>query len=155
MSVVRASVLVSGEASGEVLALTRPLSFWGGVDVERGVIISRGHPQAGVTVAGRIVVLPTVIGSSSSSSVLAELLRIGAGPAGLVLGHPDSILAIGSIVAGALYGAGCPIVVLDEVGIEAVAGARRAYIRDGLIDLGEGPTGPGISHTAAPGATTP
>ena len=39
-----ASVLVEGDASGEVLVLERPLSLWGGVDAERiryGVIVSR------------------------------------------------------------------------------------------------------------------
>jgi predicted aconitase with swiveling domain len=134
-SVRAALVLVGGEASGEVLSLTRPLSFWGGVDAERGVISSHGHPQLGTSLIGRIMVMPAVIGSSSSSSVLAEMLRRGTGPAGLVLGHPDSILAIGSIVAGHMYGASCPVVVLDAPGMAVLAGARRAHIRDGAITL--------------------
>jgi predicted aconitase with swiveling domain len=141
MSIGRASVLVGGEATGKVLWLARPLSLWGGVDVTTGTITSRGHPQAGASVAGRIVVLPVVIGSSSSSSVLAELLRTGRGPAGLVLGRPDSILTVGSIVAQRMYGMGCPIVVLDAPGIEALRTAGRVSIRGGVV-----------SHTAAPDA---
>jgi predicted aconitase with swiveling domain len=135
MTTLSASVLVGGDAAGEVLYLDRPLSLWGGVDAERGTITSHGHPQVGVSIAGRIVVMPTIIGSSSSSSVLAEMLRLGTGPAGLVLGRPDSILAVGAIVAGGMYGEGCPIVVLDAAGIEALADARWAHIRGGAIDL--------------------
>ena len=146
-----ASVLVAGDAGGEVLVLERPLSLWGGVDAERGVITSQRHPQRGASLTGRVVVMPVVIGSSSSSSVLAEMLRRGTGPAALVLGHPDSILAIGSIVAGRMYERGCPIVVLDAAGMATLAEARRAHVHDDLVEL----EGPGLSHTAAPGATTP
>jgi predicted aconitase with swiveling domain len=66
------------------------------------------------------------------------MLRRGTGPAALVLGHPDSILAIGSIVAGRMYDRGCPIVVLDGPGMAALAGARRARVHGGLVEL----TGP-------------
>ena len=51
-------VLVAGEAEGEVLALTEPLSFWGGVDEETGVISDTHHPQHGASVAGRLLVMP-------------------------------------------------------------------------------------------------
>ena len=37
-------VLVAGEASGLVLALDEPLSFWGGFESETGTIIDRGDP---------------------------------------------------------------------------------------------------------------
>jgi hypothetical protein len=59
---------------------------------------------------GAIVAMPHGRGSSSSSSVLAEALRIGTGPAGFILATPDSILVVGSLVAGRLYGKSCPIV---------------------------------------------
>lgn len=151
MATLVASVLVEGDASGELLVLEQPLSLWGGVDAEQGVISSQRHPQRGASLTGRVVVMPVVIGSSSSSSVLAEMLHRGTGPAALVLGHPDSILAIGSIVAGWMYGRGCPIVVLDPVGMSALAGARWAHVHGGLVEL----KGPDLSHTAAPGAMTP
>ena len=156
MTIVSASVLVDGEASGEVLVLARPLSLWGGVDAEQGVITSQGHPDRGASLTGRIVVMPVVIGSSSSSSVLAEMLRRGTGPAGLVLGHPDSILAIGSIVAERMYRRGCPIVVLDAAGMATLRTARRVSIRGGVVGLDEAPgrSADGVSHTAAPDATS-
>lgn len=109
-------VLVDGNAEGEVLVLDEPLSFWGGVDVQSGVIIEAGHPQAGESVADRIVIMPRGRGSSSSASVVAELLRTGKGPAGLVLEEPDSILVVGVLVATELYGAVCPVIV-DSPGL--------------------------------------
>ena len=101
----------SEEVTGRVLALSEPVSFWGGVSYETGDIIEPGHPQFGENVAGKILGLPHGRGSSSSSSVLAELLRVGRGPAGIILEESDSILLIGALVARQLYGAQCPIVV--------------------------------------------
>lgn len=104
-------VLVGGAARGAVLRLEAPISLWGGVDARTGRIIEPRHPQYGEQVAGKILVLAATRGSSSSSTVLAELLRTGNGPAGIVLGTPDSILQVGSLVASHLYGAVCPILV--------------------------------------------
>lgn len=112
MSAVK--VLVDGHASGPLLRLDEPVSFWGGVDPTSGEIVEPGHPQYGENVAGKIVAMPHGRGSSSASSVLAELLRIGRGPAGIVLEEPDSILVVGVLVAAVLYGARCPVVVAGE-----------------------------------------
>lgn len=103
-----------GRAEGEVLVLEQPLSLWGGADPTTGMIIEPSHPQFGASITGRVLVMPHGRGSSSASSVLAELLRLGLGPAAIVLREPDSILAIGSLVAGNLYGSLCPLVVSDE-----------------------------------------
>lgn len=103
--------LVGGSAAGELLTLTAPISLWGGLDPETGMIIDQNHPELGRRMTGMIVAMPFGRGSSSSSSVLAEALRLGTGPAGFILDRPDSILVIGSLVAHRLYGTSCPIVV--------------------------------------------
>ena len=41
--------LAPGLATGEVLVLDEPLSFWGGLDPETGTLIDAHHPQAGVS----------------------------------------------------------------------------------------------------------
>jgi len=102
-------VLVPGNATGEILVLDEPLSLWGGLDPETGLIIEPNHPQAGESMEGRIVVMPHGRGSSSSSSVLAEAMRLGTAPAAFVLDEPDGILVIGSLVASRLYSVECPI----------------------------------------------
>jgi predicted aconitase with swiveling domain len=118
---VQALALVPGRASGLVLALAAPLSLWGGVDPATGVVVEPRHPDVGQSVAGRILTMPAARGSSSSSSILAELLRRGFGPSAIVLGEPDEILVVGSIAAGELYGAACPVYLLDPAAYEVAA----------------------------------
>jgi uncharacterized protein len=102
--------LVEGVATGEVLVLEKPLSFWGGYDPRTGLVTDVSHPQHGQPLAGKILVMRHGRGSSSSSAVLAEALRVGTGPAGIVLEEPDQIVVTGVLVARLLYGVECPVV---------------------------------------------
>ena len=110
----RGRALVVAAGAGRALVLDEPLSFWGGLDAASGRIIDRRHPQAGEDVAGRVLVMPAGRGSSSSSSVLAEAIRLGTGPAAILLSRADEIIVLGALVVDLLYGATCPVVLLDE-----------------------------------------
>jgi hypothetical protein len=112
-----ARTLVPGEATGEVLVLEEPLSFWGGIDPATGEVIDVHHPQRGERVSGRVLVMPGGRGSSSSSSVLAEAIRAGTAPAAIVLLEPDPIVALGAIVARELFGRSMPVVVTTASGL--------------------------------------
>jgi predicted aconitase with swiveling domain len=106
--------LVGGEARGPALVLDEPLSFWGGIDPKTGRVIDVHHPQLGVLVTGRVLVMPSGRGSSSSSSVLVEAIHAGTGPVAIVMLEPDPIIALGAIVIRELYGTRFPVVVVDE-----------------------------------------
>jgi uncharacterized protein len=127
-------VLVAGSAAGLVLALTEPLSFWGGVHEATGVITDTHHPQHGASIAGKILLMPSGRGSSSSSSVLAEVIRGGVGPAAIVLGVRDPIIALGAMVAEALYGRVVPVLVPDAEDYVRLASWTRARVGGVLGD---------------------
>jgi predicted aconitase with swiveling domain len=106
--------LGAGDARGPALVLDEPLSFGGGVDPETGRVIDVHHPQLGVTMTGRVLVMPSGRGSSSSSSVLVESIHAGTGPVAIVMREPDPIIALGAIVVRELFGTRFPVVVVDE-----------------------------------------
>ncbi|HEY8567345.1 MAG TPA: DUF126 domain-containing protein [Beijerinckiaceae bacterium] len=107
---IQGITLVPGRAKGPAFVLREPLSFWGGLDATTGEIIDRWHPQRGEVVSGRVLVMSAGRGSSSGSSVLAEALRAGTGPIGIVLLTRDAIVTVGAMVAAELYGRACPVV---------------------------------------------
>lgn len=125
---VKGRVLAAGNAEGEALVLREPLSLWGGVEPGTGVIIDARHPQRGCSTTGRVLVMPAVRGSSSSSSVLAELVRAGCAPAAILLGEPDLILAVGAAVGEELYGRRVPIVVLEAADLARIADGARVSV---------------------------
>ena len=110
-------VLVPGRGEGMLLRLAEPLSFWGGVNPLTGIINDPRHPQQGESVAGTVLALETR-GSSSSSSVLLELLARTRAPAAILLAEVAAILALGAVVARELGWTPPPVL---ELGREAIA----------------------------------
>ena len=138
--VLTGDVLVNGRAHAEKIVLAKPLSFWGGYDAAAGAIVDPTHPQAGASLAAKIMVMEQAKGSSSSSSVLAQAIRNGTGPVGILLRERDLIISIGAIVAFELYRLAVPVVCVDArsfdelacaagpLRIEAAEGASEAKI---------------------------
>lgn len=127
---VRGRVLVAGSGRGPLMRLGAPISFWGGVDPLSGRIADPRHPDFGRAVAGTVLVVPSTVGSSSSSAIMLELLRNGTAPAALLMGEADAILALGVVVARELGHAGIPVV---EVATDSVASlGEGVVVRVGL-----------------------
>ena len=137
-STTEARVLVPGVATGEVLVLDEPLSFWGGLDPETGVLIDAHHPQVGSSLAGRVLVMPSGRGSSSSSYVLAEAIRAGTAPVAVVLGTADAIVALGAIVAAELYGIAVPVVVSADPALATGSTVTVRAEAGGRVDISPG-----------------
>ena len=84
--------------------------------------------------------LPSGRGSSSSSSVLAEAIRLGTAPLAILLAEPDEILVLGALVAEYLYQRTCPILALPEAAHGAIAtGDHVAVSGDGTVTVRPAP----------------
>ena len=127
--------LVNGKANGEVLKLDEPLSFWGGVDPQTGEITDLRHPQGGMSVKGKILMMPFGRGSSSGSSVIAEGIRSGSGPAGIIMMEADEIIALGAIAADEIYGKAMPLIVIEKTEYETYSTGDQIAISDDGITL--------------------
>jgi hypothetical protein len=138
--VIAATTLAPGEGAGELLRLDEPLSFWGGLDPATGAIVDRRHPQFGANVGGRVLMMPAGRGSSSGSAALAEALRLGVGPAAILMLKRDAIVIVGALVARELYGLACPVALVEAGDWDALSRAGRLAVRAETagtrIDLG-------------------
>jgi len=122
---------------GRALVLVEGLSLWGGMDPATGELIDAHHPQRGASLTGRVVVMPSGRGSSSSASVLAEAVRAKTAPVAILLGEPDLILDIGSAVAEELYGTVVPVLVLEATQLAAIRDGEMVRIgHDGTVKIG-------------------
>ena len=87
------------ELSGLTLHLIQPISFWGGVSPVNAQLTDPRSLHVGTSIAGRVLFIRELRGSSSASSVLLELCYLHIAPAAIVLAVPDAILALGALVA--------------------------------------------------------
>ena len=134
----KARVLNPGEAGAQAMVLDEALSFWGGFDAQTGIIVDQHHPQKGSCVAGRFLVLPESRGSAGTPAGIAESIRRGVGPAAIALGKADVNVAVGAMVAAALYGVEIPVLVISEAQRAGLrSGDRVETDRDGHVRVGD------------------
>ena len=107
---ITGTILNAGAARGPVLVLSEPVSFWGAYDPRAGCIVDTHHPQSGLCLQGHILLLTETRGSGGTPGGIAEAIRRGTAPLGIILIAPDINLAIGAAVASRLYGKQCPVV---------------------------------------------
>lgn len=132
-----ARAVIAGQAAGRALVLGARLSFAGGVSLETGRIVDHRHPRAGACVTGSILVMPSGRGSSTSSNILGELLRIGLGPAAIIMVEVDQIVLMGVLLAQTLYGTVCPVLVADQADFDAITeGAQVEVHTNGEFRIG-------------------
>ena len=125
--------IVAGTAEGPVLAASLGLSFWGGVDPATACVIDIHHPWRGASVAGAVLMMPTSRGSCSGSGVMLDLALNGKAPAALIFSEAEDILTLGSLIAGALFGCGFPVLRVSAAVFATLATQARLRIEAGAI----------------------
>lgn len=128
--------ILPGQAAGEALVASEPLSFWGGYDYRTGTIIDQRHPLAGQVAAGRMLALPFTRGSSTTTAVLLEAVKAGTAPAAILTTAPDSFFALASIVADEMYATPIPLVVLAPEDFRQLeSGQILALGEEGVLEI--------------------
>jgi uncharacterized protein len=90
--------IARGKGRGSLLVSPAPISFLSGVDPETGIIVEKGHPLHGTSIAGRILAFPYGKGSTVGSYVLYALSRNGHAPAAIINIEAEAIIATGAII---------------------------------------------------------
>ncbi len=129
----RNTLFVENDTKGAVLNCKEGLSFWGGVHPDTGVIIDAHHPDHGISLKGRIVLMPTSRGSCSGSGVLLQLARNGSAPAALVFRGPEEILTLGAMIAERLFDRPVAVMRLAPAVYDALAKANVAKVENGTL----------------------
>ena len=96
---MKGRAIFRGRAEGSALVSGAPISFYGGLDLDRAVVTEAGHPLEGRCIAGLVLVFPTGKGSTVGSYALLRLARQGLAPAALVMASCDTTVAVGAIIA--------------------------------------------------------
>lgn len=124
----QSSIIIEGEATGDVLVCPEGLSFWGGVDPKNGRIIDVHHPSHGASVSGKILLMPTSRGSCSGSGVLLELSLNDLAPAALVFCQQEEVLTLGALVSDRIFDRPLPTISLQKPDYEKLARSQTATI---------------------------
>jgi len=107
--------VVGGNVRAPLLALSAPLSFWGGIDIMTGEICDVTHPERGASITGRVLLLPATKGSTAGPGALLECLFAPSAPAAILTFGPDIVVTIASRMQARLGGPCTPVGHLSDV----------------------------------------
>ena len=96
---LKGRIISKGVAEGEALTTSQPISFYGGVDPDTGVIIEKGHELEGKKVKGKILVFPNGKGSTVGSYTLYRMKKNDMAPAGIINKECETVVAVGAIIS--------------------------------------------------------
>lgn len=131
-------VVLPGEAQGDIIATSEPLSFWGGVDPSTGDVIDVHHPLRGRTLSGKILFMPTSRGSCTGSGVLLDLILSGKGPAAIVFSDAEDVLTLGALIAAEMFARPIPVIRLEPDVFARLSEARTCRVTERLLVTDKG-----------------
>jgi len=97
--ILKGRKVVGGTVEGEALVSSDPVSFYGGVDPDTGIITEPGHALCGKCITGKVFVFPTGKGSTVGSYVIYRMKKQGTAPAAIINVETEAILATGCVIS--------------------------------------------------------
>jgi predicted aconitase with swiveling domain len=113
---IKGRIISKGIGEGKAVVTAQPLSFLGGVDPERGVIMDLKHELYGVSIVGSVLTFPQGKGSTVGSYVMYELKRNGKAPAAIINASSETIIAVGAIISN--------IPLIDRLDVDPIAAIK-------------------------------
>jgi uncharacterized protein len=127
MEQLKGRIIFKGKAEGEALVTSQPISFYGGVDPNTGVVIEKGHQLQGISVKGKILVFPQGKGSTVGSYTLYRLKKNVVAPAGMVNRECETIVAVGAIIS--------EIPCVDKVDMTKIKTGNKVRIENDTVTI--------------------
>jgi predicted aconitase with swiveling domain len=114
--VLRGRKVIGGTAEGEAIVTKEAVSFLGGVNPDKGLVVERGHELEGQSITGKIFVFPRGKGSTAGPYIIYAMAKRKTAPAAMINVEAEPIIAVGAAMGN------IPLVDrLDENPLEVIA----------------------------------
>jgi predicted aconitase with swiveling domain len=99
METLKCRIISRGQAKGQALVSSHPISFLGGVDPLTGLVIDSKHELNGKNIKDKILIIPGGKGSTVGSYVIFQMAKSKTAPKAIVCLKAEPIIATGAIMA--------------------------------------------------------
>ena len=127
---VKCKTAVYGNVRAELLWANEPMSVWGTVDPQSGLIRDNRHALYMKNMAGKVLAFTTPKGSSGTGLIILEQIRTGCAPAAIINLRSDPVVLTGPIIAKRFYNVDIPVVNLSEEDYAKLEGAKEVEFHD-------------------------
>ncbi len=88
--------IIGGTAEGEAIVTREPISFLGGVNPDKGIVVERGHELEGQRITGKVFVFPHGTGSTAGPYIIYAMAKRKTAPAAMINLEAEPIIAVGA-----------------------------------------------------------
>jgi predicted aconitase with swiveling domain len=130
--ILKGRKVIGGVAEGEAVVTKEPVSFLGGVNPDKGMVVERGHELEGKSITGKIFVFPHGKGSTAGPYIIYAMAKRKTAPAAMINVEAEPIIAVGAAMGN------IPLVDrLDKNPLEAIATGDRVRIDgdQGVVEI--------------------
>ncbi len=127
MEQLKGRIIYKGKVQGEALVTSMPISFYGGVDPNTGIVLEKGHELQGVSIKGKILVFPQGKGSTVGSYTLYRMKKNGTAPAAMINKETETIVAVGAIIS--------EIPFVDKIDVSKIKTGNTVSIENDVVNL--------------------
>lgn len=130
--VLQGRKIIGGTAEGEAIVTREPISFLGGVNPDKGIVVERGHELEGETITGKIFIFPHGKGSTAGPYIIYAMARRNTAPLGMINLEAEPIIAVGAAMGN------IPLVDrLDQNPLEVISSGDRVKMDGdrGIIEI--------------------
>jgi len=93
---LRGRKVIGGSAEGEAVVTKEPVSFLGGVNPDKGVVVERGHELEGQSITGKIFIFPHGKGSTAGPYIIYAMAKRKTAPVAMINVEAEPIIAVGA-----------------------------------------------------------
>jgi predicted aconitase with swiveling domain len=130
--VLRGRKVIGGSAEGEAVVTKEPVSFLGGVNPDKGVVVERGHELEGQSITGKIFIFPHGKGSTAGPYIIYAMAKRKTAPVAMINVEAEPIIAVGAAMGN------IPLVDrLDKNPLEVIATGDHVRIDgdQGIVEI--------------------
>jgi hypothetical protein len=124
---LKGRIISKGIVKAEALVTSQPISFYGGVNPDTGIVVEKGHELEGKEIKGKILVFPNGKGSTVGSYTLYRMKKNNTAPAGMINKECETIVAVGAIISD--------IPCVDKIDVSKIKTGDVVQLENGVIKI--------------------
>jgi hypothetical protein len=124
---MKGRIISKGIVKAEALVTSQPISFYGGVNPDTGIVVEKGHELEGKSIQGKILVFPNGKGSTVGSYTLYRMKKNNTAPAGMINKECETIVAVGAIISD--------IPCVDKIDISKIKTGNVVHLENDIVKI--------------------
>lgn len=125
---LKGRIINKGGAEGEALVSKNPISFYGGVDPDTGIVADKDSDIDGECISGKILVFPYGKGSTVAPYTIYQLAKNGKAPLAMINADIETIVAVGCIISD--------IPAVDQIDIKKIKTGDKVKVNGEKVTVG-------------------